>query len=307
LEERDNAGQLSAKHVHGVAVDELLATVTPGGTRYLHEDGLGNVVALTGLTGAVLERVRYDAYGQPEHLTAAGSVSGVSPTGNRFLFTGREWFPELGLQDNRHRYYHPGVGRWLSRDPIGERGGLNLYGYVENDPINAFDGDGLSTVRINGQTVLVDPTNQQFRETIKSYPDGSIRNLEITGHGSRYAQEIGKGATPQGLIWYPGVSRAIQIDDDASFLKDLLAPKMIKGGNIDLRGFNTAREWYLFGDGQNITRQLSVERPNVSVTGSRGFYLGNEWNAPWDHDIGFRIGRENHALVRTWRTYLNGK
>jgi RHS repeat-associated protein len=144
LEERENTGRLSAKHVHGGAVDEVLATVTPGGTRYLHEDGLGNVVALTGLTGAVLERVRYDAYGQPEHLTAAGAVSGVSPTGNRFLFTGREWFPELGLQDNRHRYYHPGVGRWLSRDPIGERGGLNLYGYVLNNPIHLFDPQGLS-------------------------------------------------------------------------------------------------------------------------------------------------------------------
>ena len=143
LEERENTGRLSAKHVHGGSVDEVLATVTPGGTRYLHEDGLGDVVALTGLTGAVLERVRYDAYGQPEHLTAVGAVSGVSPTGNRFLFTGREWFPELGLQDNRHRYYHPGVGRWPSRDPIGEDGGLNLYGYVRNSPVNWTDPLGL--------------------------------------------------------------------------------------------------------------------------------------------------------------------
>jgi RHS repeat-associated protein len=144
LEDRDNAGRLSAKHFHGVAVDEVLATVTPAGARYLHQDGLGNVVALTDETGSVLERVRYDAYGQPEHLTAAGAVSGVSPTGNRFLFTGREWFPELGLQDNRHRYYHPGVGRWLSRDPIGELGGLNLYGYVGNRPMSSVDPMGLS-------------------------------------------------------------------------------------------------------------------------------------------------------------------
>ncbi len=143
LEDRDNAGRLSAKHLHGVAVDEVLATVTPAGARYLHQDGLGNVVALTDGSGVVLERVRYDAYGQPEHLTSAGAVSGVSPTGNRFLFTGREWFSELGLQDNRHRYYQPGIGRWLSRDPIGELGGLNVYGYVLNNPATETDALGL--------------------------------------------------------------------------------------------------------------------------------------------------------------------
>jgi RHS repeat-associated protein len=159
LEDRDNTGRLTAKHLHGVAVDEVLATVTPAGARYLHQDGLGNVVALTDGSGTVLERVRYDAYGQPEHLTAAGAVSGASPTGNRFLFTGREWFPELGLQDNRHRYYQPSVGRWLSRDPIGENGGLNLYGYVRNDPINHFDPNGecpaVLAIPVVGEVIIV--------------------------------------------------------------------------------------------------------------------------------------------------------
>jgi RHS repeat-associated protein len=143
LEDRDNTGRLSAKHLHGGSMDEVLATVTPTGARYLHQDGLGNVVALTDGSGSVLERVRYDAYGQPEYLTAAGAVSGVSPTGNRFMFTGREWFSELGLQDNRHRYYQPGVGRWLSRDPLEEEGGLNLYGYVGNSPTALLDPMGL--------------------------------------------------------------------------------------------------------------------------------------------------------------------
>ena len=42
------------------------------------------------------------------------------------------------------RYYNPTTGRWISRDPIGEEGGLNLYGFVGNDPINLIDSFGLS-------------------------------------------------------------------------------------------------------------------------------------------------------------------
>ena len=40
------------------------------------------------------------------------------------------------------RYYNPTTGRWISRDPIGEEGGLNLYGFVGNDPVKQIDPDG---------------------------------------------------------------------------------------------------------------------------------------------------------------------
>jgi hypothetical protein len=46
--------------------------------------------------------------------------------------------------DYGYRYYDPVTGRWPSRDPIGERGGINLYGFVGNDGVNKWDIYGLS-------------------------------------------------------------------------------------------------------------------------------------------------------------------
>jgi RHS repeat-associated protein len=59
-------------------------------------------------------------------------------------FTGHHENSDLGLVFTKYRAYDPGTGRWLSRDPIGEAGGDNLYGYVANNPINLWDPYGLS-------------------------------------------------------------------------------------------------------------------------------------------------------------------
>jgi len=57
---------------------------------------------------------------------------------------------EANTVPSTHRY-RAGSGRWISRDPIAERGGLNLYGYVHDDPIDAYDPDGMADLKVNGQ------------------------------------------------------------------------------------------------------------------------------------------------------------
>ncbi len=49
---------------------------------------------------------------------------------------------EPGLHYNWHRYYHPETGRYITADPIGLAGGMNLYAYVQNDPVNLIDPTG---------------------------------------------------------------------------------------------------------------------------------------------------------------------
>ena len=64
--------------------------------------------------------------------------------GNHFLFQGREYDYDTTLYYFRVRWYEPETGRWLSPDPIGISGGLNLYAFCGNDPVNFVDPWGLA-------------------------------------------------------------------------------------------------------------------------------------------------------------------
>jgi len=77
-----------------------------------------------------------------------------------------------------HRFYDPVTGRYVSADPIGLAGGMNLYAYVQNDPVNWVDPWGLVTLneaRTNLIQQKVEPTGQVFMG-IQSYSDTQIFN-----------------------------------------------------------------------------------------------------------------------------------
>ena len=73
-----------------------------------------------------------------------GNPIGTLPSiANPFAYTGREWDKETGLYYYRARYYTSQIGRFISEDPIGFTGGINLYVYVGNNPVNKIDPLGL--------------------------------------------------------------------------------------------------------------------------------------------------------------------
>jgi RHS repeat-associated protein len=74
-----------------------------------------------------------------------------------FRWQTRWYDPESQHYYFLHRYYDPRLGRWLSRDPIGEEGGLNLYAYCGNDPVNRHDPLGLADYR-SGYQYQTTPT-----------------------------------------------------------------------------------------------------------------------------------------------------
>jgi RHS repeat-associated protein len=104
-------------------------------TYYAVKDHLGSVQALVDVSGSIVESYMYDAWGVTTIKNAGGSVITTSAYGNRYMFQGREYCTVTGLYNFRSRWYAPTIGRWLSKDPIGLKGGLNLYAFCGNNAV----------------------------------------------------------------------------------------------------------------------------------------------------------------------------
>jgi RHS repeat-associated protein len=110
---------------------------TANGTHFCAYDGNGNIIALSGASdGSETARYEYGPFGEPIRAT------GLMATENPFRFSTKFTDHETDLLYYGYRFYNPSMGRWPSRDPIGELGGLNLYAFVGNSPVVYFDVDG---------------------------------------------------------------------------------------------------------------------------------------------------------------------
>ena len=110
---------------------------------YALQDANWNVTALVDTSGTVLERYAYSAYGAPTILSAAWAVRGSSDYAWETLFAGYRWEEATELFHVRHRVYHPVLGGWVSRDPLGLKAGVNLCEYVYSMPNLKFAPRGL--------------------------------------------------------------------------------------------------------------------------------------------------------------------
>ena len=118
---------------------DIIAEQLAGADRYYYvHDGLGSVRQLLDNTGQIAETYAYDPFGVP---LAGGSVP------NPYRFTGEAWDADVELLYLRARYYQPGTGRFVTKDPwrgdIREPGTLNGFVYVQNNAVNYTDPSGL--------------------------------------------------------------------------------------------------------------------------------------------------------------------
>jgi RHS repeat-associated protein len=192
---------LRAWNIYGAGPDEILYRYDAylGVHLRYHLDPMGNVAFLLDSAGDGIERYTYDAFGHP----TVTDWNGENPRpyswyGNRFMFTGREYFAGLGIYDYRNRFYHPILGRFLQSDPIGFAGGdANLFRYCGGDPVNWIDPSGL------------DPEKPLYN------PTEGITTVEVIVHGQHVRETPtgsygpGPNSTGTGLLGNVGVAAGL--------------------------------------------------------------------------------------------------
>ena len=137
--------------------DRAVDGTTLNETRYVLMDYF-NPAALTDEAGEVMERYAYSAFGVRTVLNVDFTVRSTSECGMEFAFQGQFLDVESGLMNYGYRYYSPMLGRWVSKDPIQEKGGLNLYVLTSNSPVNQTDflglDDGPSNYEMGGCSTI---------------------------------------------------------------------------------------------------------------------------------------------------------
>ena len=119
-------------------VGGLLLTEAAGTAHGVTYDANGNISEYIDLSdGSITAHLEYDAFGRK--IVSTGTVPG------NFGFSTKYEDTETGYLYYGFRYYDPETGRWPNRDPIGERGGLNVYGFVGNGGVNLIDVLGLAS------------------------------------------------------------------------------------------------------------------------------------------------------------------
>ncbi len=222
----DGDGNLLRTYVWGQGIDNLLSFTDHSSnvTYYAIKDHQNTVIAMADASGVVVESYEYDAYGNTTLLDASGNELSESVIGNRYLFQGREYDSATGLYYFRARWYDSETGRWLSKDPIGIRGGLNQYVFCGSNPVMFVDPSGLIGRAAHARQV------SEARRAIST--DASAQRAAGTGARGFNAVGAGVGAagTLSGVGTIPSVALGLGMYGVGEVIQSL-GDSMVDGDN----------------------------------------------------------------------------
>ena len=223
-------------------------------------DAQGNVTGLIDTSGNLVAAYEYDPFGKLIRYAGTRSTSMSLLYGTKYLDM------ETGLIYYGYRYYDPRQGRFINRDPIGEAGGINLYGMVGNNPVNWVDYLGLcdSEGDIDPETDEEICEEDQIRIVIVGRTDNGDLIVVIDGRPEdvdRFRQQardyVGEDRR-SGLVWDGQFSDGTQLgwdgdslvlrDENSSILSDFgVGESVLVAGNTNT-GFDLIYAEVKFGD-----------------------------------------------------------
>jgi len=136
----EQSGDRETGHVYDPGSFVPLAQIHDSAVHHLHTDHLGTPLEASNDAGEITWQVSYRTWGS----VVTEEITGIQ---QRLRFQGQYFDSETGLHYNRYRYYDPGPGRFISEDPIGLDGGINLFQYAPN-PITWIDPLGLALAHV---------------------------------------------------------------------------------------------------------------------------------------------------------------
>ena len=199
--------------------------------------------------------------------------------GNRFMFQSREYFPELGIYDYRHRMYHHSLGRFLQSDPTGfDAGDMNLFRYCGDDPVDRSDPTGLYRIGSG----LSSEEKKQVEDAQKIAAD----KLEKGVAAIEYSVAAGKGSEPFEVVKrdFEGVfHKPVTIEDMAKYAKD--ASKMITA----LRDDGTKGYVISGKDQAYFTKNGHANDVMLGGVGGKSILLNTSWAFKPEKELGFSL------------------
>ena len=183
---------MAGQHAVAVFTPDPVNAANPPLVFYVHADHIDTPRVVIDKNNAIRWRWMAEPFGTT---AAENNPAGLGAFAFNLRFPGQYFDSESGLHYNWHRFYGPSEGRYVQSDPIGLRGGINAYAYVDGDPISSSDPEGLTKRGGPNQPYA----NQVYATTTANFLITQIRQYQ-PNFAYTYASAPGQGGYTPAMI-----------------------------------------------------------------------------------------------------------
>jgi RHS repeat-associated protein len=254
--EVNGSGTKLREYTHFPGIDRPHSMFDGSGSVYYYAtDFPGHVTGLFNASGTVANRYRFSVWGDPELTSESAS--------NSLRFMGRELDSSTALYYVRNRWYDAVIDRFVTEDPIGLNGGINLYAYASNNPTGGRDPYGLC--QEDGSPTFLQPVGPQGVvgigiEACKTWqfntPREQGRNANPSGRGSGLSSNGDGSGTGASGAWAAGAVAALALTPE---------PLLTKGTLLVLGGAGLAATLAQSDFGQQSAYKISERARAIGV------------------------------------------